>query len=90
VPDLWIDLLGCLDLHSGTDDLFDGQGVTTFDGASQQLQYHRVFGGQLLGQFVRAAQLTSPDKTVISVHAPNRSSHESFARIIFSLPKNDS
>jgi acyl-CoA thioesterase II len=69
VPDLWIDLLGCLDLHSRTDERFDGQDVTTFDGASQQLQYHRVFGGQLLGQFVRAAQLTSPDKTVKSLHA---------------------
>jgi len=69
VPDLWIDLLGCLDLHGGTDEGFDGKDVTTFDGASQQLQYHRVFGGQLLGQFVRAAQLTSPDKTVKSLHA---------------------
>lgn len=68
MTDLWIDLLGCLDLHSGTDERFDGQDVTTFDGASQQLQYHRVFGGQLLGQFVRAAQLTSPDKTVKSLH----------------------
>jgi acyl-CoA thioesterase II len=69
VPDLWIDLLGCLDLHSGTDALFDGHDVTTFGGDSQQLQYHRVFGGQLLGQFVRAAQLTSPDKSVKSLHA---------------------
>jgi len=73
VPDLWIDLLGCLDLHSaaqaGADERSDAEDITTFDGASQQLPYHRVFGGQLLGQFIRAAQLTCPDKTVKSLHA---------------------
>jgi acyl-CoA thioesterase-2 len=73
VPGLWIDLLGCLDLHSaaqaGADERSDAEDITTFDGASQQLQYHRVFGGQLLGQFIRAAQLTCPDKTVKSLHA---------------------
>ena len=73
MPGLWIDLLGCLDLHSaaqaGADERSDAEDITTFDGASQQLQYHRVFGGQLLGQFIRAAQLTCPDKTVKSLHA---------------------
>ena len=73
MPDLWIDLLGCLDLHSaaqaGADERSDAEDITTFDGASQQLQYHRVFGGQLLGQFIGAAQLTCPDKTVKSLHA---------------------
>jgi len=73
VPGLWIDLLGCLDLHSaaqaGADERSDAEDITTFDGASQPLQYHRVFGGQLLGQFIRAAQLTCPDKTVKSLHA---------------------
>jgi acyl-CoA thioesterase II len=69
VPDLWIDLLGCLDLRIGADERSDTGDVATFDGASQQLQYHRVFGGQLLGQFIRAAQLTCPDKAVKSLHA---------------------
>jgi acyl-CoA thioesterase len=40
-----------------------------FEGANQQLSYHRLFGGQLLGQFIRAACLTCPDKTVKSLHA---------------------
>ncbi|MFZ3345494.1 MAG: acyl-CoA thioesterase II, partial [Mycobacterium sp.] len=60
MTDLWTDLLGCLDLRSSADN-------SSFDGASQQLQYHRVFGGQLLGQFIRVASLTCPDKAVKSV-----------------------
>ncbi len=67
MPDLWTDLLGCLDLHrasgpAGADDVLE------FDGVSQQLDYHRVFGGQLLGQFIRAASLTCPGKSVKSLH----------------------
>lgn len=69
MTDLWTDLVSCLDLHNGTDERSDAVDATTFDGASQQLQCHRVFGGQLLGQFIRAAQLTCPDKTVKSLHA---------------------
>ncbi len=66
--DRWTDLLGCLDLHragdhSGVDDIVE------FEGVSQKLDYHRVFGGQLLGQFVRAASLTCPGKSVKSLHA---------------------
>jgi acyl-CoA thioesterase-2 len=61
VPDLWTDLLGCLDLRPGAQD-------SSYNGASQQLEYHRVFGGQLLGQFIRAASLTCPDKVVKSMH----------------------
>jgi acyl-CoA thioesterase II len=68
VPDLWTDLLGCLDLHIDHDERSDPD-VTVFEGASQQLQYHRVFGGQLLGQFIRAASLTCPGKSVKSLHA---------------------
>jgi acyl-CoA thioesterase-2 len=59
VTDLWRDLLGCLELR-GT--------PPGFEGRNQQLSYHRVFGGQLLAQFVRAASLTCPGKTVKSVH----------------------
>jgi acyl-CoA thioesterase-2 len=68
VLDLWTDLLGCLDLHRASDSP-DGDDVVAFDGVSQQLDYHRVFGGQLLGQFIRAASLACPGKTVKSLHA---------------------
>ena len=66
--DLWTDLLGCLDLHrasdsDGADDLVD------FEAVSQELDYHRVFGGQLLAQFIRAASLACPGKSVKSLHA---------------------
>ncbi len=66
--DLWTDLLGCLDLHRASDSS-DGDGAAAFDGVSQQLDYHRVFGGQLLGQFIRTASLACPGKTVKSMHA---------------------
>jgi acyl-CoA thioesterase-2 len=68
VPDLWTDLLGCLDLHRARDP-DDADGVAEFDGVSQQLDYHRVFGGQLLGQFIRAASLACTGKSVKSLHA---------------------
>jgi len=68
VLDLWTDLLGCLDLHHASDSP-DGDDVVAFDGVSQQLDYHRLFGGQLLGQFIRAASLACPGKTVKSLHA---------------------
>ncbi|HET6734107.1 acyl-CoA thioesterase [Mycobacterium sp.] len=62
MPDLWADLLGCLDLAAEPDGF-------TFVGRNQQLEYHRVFGGQLLAQFLRIASLTCPDKAVKSQHA---------------------
>jgi acyl-CoA thioesterase II len=68
VLDLWTDLLGCLDLHRASDSP-DIDGVLAFDGVSQQLDYHRVFGGQLLGQFIQAASLACPGKAVKSLHA---------------------
>ncbi|MGV9675936.1 acyl-CoA thioesterase [Nocardia sp. NPDC003482] len=39
-----------------------------YEGRNQALAYHRVFGGQLLAQFVRAAALSFPDKSVKSLH----------------------
>jgi acyl-CoA thioesterase-2 len=45
-----------------------GDDVTEFEGRNQQLDYHRVFGGQLLGQFLRIASATCPAKTVKSQH----------------------
>jgi acyl-CoA thioesterase-2 len=68
VLDLWTDLLGCLDLHRAHDPE-NADGVVEFDGVSQQLDYHRVFGGQLLGQFIRAASLACTPKSVKSLHA---------------------
>jgi acyl-CoA thioesterase-2 len=73
VPDLWSDLLACLDLHlvpsGATGAGHSGDDLAEFEGRNQQLDYHRVFGGQLLGQFIRIACLTCPDKAVKSQHA---------------------
>lgn len=66
--DLWTDLLGCLQLRTRDGERPDAPDVLVFEGANQQLNYHRLFGGQLLGQFIRAAGLTCPDKTVKSLH----------------------
>ena len=63
MPDLWTDLLDCLNLVPQSSD--DGD---RFEGRNQTLEYHRVFGGQLLGQFVRAACLSTPDKAIKSIH----------------------
>jgi acyl-CoA thioesterase-2 len=59
VTDLWSDLLGCLDLSGET---------PAFEGRNQALSYHRLFGGQLLAQSVRAASLSCPGKAVKSLH----------------------
>ena len=59
MPDAWSDLLACLDLTDR-----DGH----LEGRNQQLTYHRVFGGQLLAQFARAAARSCPGKDVKSLH----------------------
>ncbi len=64
MPDLWTDLVCCLNLDPAPTET----AATEFEGRNQQLEYHRLFGGQLLGQFVRAAALTCPGKTVKSMH----------------------
>ncbi len=69
MPDLWTDLLGCLQLRAQNGERPGTQDVSEFVGANQQLDYHRLFGGQLLGQFIRAASLTCPDKAIKSLHA---------------------
>ncbi len=66
--DLWTDLLGCLNPHRASGPA-DADDVLEFEGVSQQLDYHRVFGGQLLGQFIRVAALACPGKSVKSLHA---------------------
>lgn len=69
MPDLWTDLLSCLDLGGPTPETNgDDPAVAVFEGKNQQLTYHRVFGGQMLAQFIRAARLTCPDKAVKSLH----------------------
>jgi acyl-CoA thioesterase-2 len=69
VPDLWIDLLECLDLAPTPSGDVDGAtGSATYEGRNQKLDYHRVFGGQLLGQLIQAARLRCPEKAVKSLH----------------------
>jgi acyl-CoA thioesterase II len=60
VTELWDDLLACLELRELP--------PAGFEGRNQQLSYHRLFGGQLLAQFVRAASLAGAGKTVKSLH----------------------
>lgn len=60
MSDLWNDLLGCLDLAPCGPDAWEGR--------SQQLEYRRLFGGQLLAQFAGAAQLAAPGKGLKSLH----------------------
>ena len=62
--DLWTDLLGCLDLR----ELPAQEAADCFEGRSQSLGYPRLFGGQVLGQAVRAAGLACPGKAVKSLH----------------------
>lgn len=68
MPDLWRDLLACLDVTASAAPPSQYGGVG-YQGRNQQLNYHRVFGGQLLAQFVRIASLTYPDKAIKSQHA---------------------
>ncbi|WP_420750094.1 acyl-CoA thioesterase [Rhodococcus sp. O3] len=72
MPDLWNDLLACLELRADASaDRPDSDTTTSavFEGTNQHLEYHRLFGGQLLGQFVRAAEATCPTKRIKSLHA---------------------
>lgn len=68
MPELWNDLLNCLDLRACPSDE-DRDDIALFDGTNQQLEYHRLFGGQLLAQLVRASQLSCPGKSIKSLHA---------------------
>ncbi|WP_067693671.1 acyl-CoA thioesterase [Nocardia jejuensis] len=78
MPDLWTDLLACLELRPSSAATREGDPhargadrhstLATFEGPNQQLEYHRLFGGQLLAQFLRAADIACPDKAVKSMH----------------------
>ena len=65
--DLWSDLLACLELHEHAP-AAGSPASTVFQGSNQKLTYHRLFGGQLLAQFIRSAALACPGKAVKSVH----------------------
>ena len=67
MADLWDDLLSCLDLGEGAAD--DASARLAFEGKNLPLDYHRLFGGQLLAQFAMAAARTCPGKSVKSLHA---------------------
>ncbi|AZG45796.1 acyl-CoA thioesterase [Gordonia insulae] len=43
--------------------------TSCYRGSNLSLPYRRLFGGQLLAQFVAAAGVASPEKTVRSIHA---------------------
>jgi acyl-CoA thioesterase-2 len=62
MPDLWTDLLECLDLRTRP------SSGRAFEGRNQRLGYHRLFGGQLLAQMAHAARLVAPAKTIKSIH----------------------
>jgi acyl-CoA thioesterase-2 len=69
MADLWNDLLACLNLLPADEDEQAAHSrLRVFEGSNQQLEYHRLFGGQILGQFIRAASLTCPDKSIKSLH----------------------
>lgn len=68
MADLWEDLLACLELRDLTPPSPEARSAV-FEGENLHLSYHRLFGGQLLAQFTRAAALTCPGKTVKSLHA---------------------
>ena len=86
MPDLWSDLLACLDLHplpSGrTGEERADDDATEFEGRNQQLDYHRVFGAQLLGQFLRIASATPflTDRWLLREHSPLLAHGRSFGR----------
>jgi len=64
-PESWGDLLSCLELRAPAGE----ETSPVLEGRNQRLKYHRLFGGQLLAQFARAAALTCPEKAVKSLHA---------------------
>lgn len=69
MPDLWTDLLQCLELaETPVDATASATLSASFTGRNQELEYYRVFGGQLLGQLIQAARRACPDKTVKSLH----------------------
>lgn len=65
MSDPWNDLVACLELSRSP----SAAPSTVLEGRNQRLSYHRLFGGQLLAQFVRAASIACPGKGIKSLHA---------------------
>lgn len=78
----WHELISILELREGApvgvsagggQDSAPAVGVSAsgscYRGANLTLPYRRIFGGQLLAQFVAAAGLASPEKSIRSIHA---------------------
>ncbi|MEV0358260.1 acyl-CoA thioesterase domain-containing protein [Nocardia sp. NPDC050697] len=73
MPDLWGDLLECLDLRQRPTTPPGDRGrrretLTVYEGPSLPLDHGWLYGGQVLAQIVRAAQLACPAKAVKSLH----------------------
>ncbi|MGW6425557.1 acyl-CoA thioesterase [Nocardia sp. NPDC055053] len=76
MTDVLHDLMTCLDLHEPgpptdqdrTTTSAPGQSPRILTGANQQLPHRRLFGGQLLAQFARAAHVYAPDRSIKSLH----------------------
>jgi acyl-CoA thioesterase-2 len=76
MSNLWADLLGCLELralsaasaHTNAPTPGSGGDPLVYEGGNQALGYHRLFGGQLLAQYIQAATLACPTKRVTSLH----------------------
>lgn len=69
MAELWDDLLSCLDLGEAAGAEADDAPGLLFEGKNLPLDYHRLFGGQLLAQFTMAATRACPGKSVKSLHA---------------------
>ncbi|MGX1809181.1 acyl-CoA thioesterase [Nocardia sp. NPDC055321] len=67
MPELWSELLSCLDLRPMGGDPSAATALE-FTGPNLRLPHKRIFGGQILAQFVRAAAISRPEKSVKSLH----------------------
>jgi acyl-CoA thioesterase len=75
VPDLWPDLLACLDVVASPSrdaETADGAaGAATYEGRNQQLNCHQVFGGQLLanGRSFGRGDVVTRDGVLVASYA---------------------
>jgi len=77
---LWKDLLACLDLR-------EDAAAARYVGENLPLDYHRLFGGQLLAQFVQAARLACPDKGIKSLHALFPRAGQADERVVYDVTR---
>lgn len=62
----WNDLIGCLDLKQTS--AASAPRREGYEGPALRVPYHRLYGGQLLAQTLRAARLACPGKAPKSLH----------------------